>query len=50
MNEKNRNLIARIATAVVLLPLVVWLLLLGGWPFAVLLGVASALARRSRCP
>jgi phosphatidate cytidylyltransferase len=42
MNEKNRNLIARIATAVVLLPLVVWLLLVGGWPFALLLGAASA--------
>jgi len=27
----------------VLLPLVVWLLLVGGWPFALLLGVASAL-------
>ena len=43
MNDKNKNLIARIATAVVLLPLVVWLLLVGGWPFALLLGVASAL-------
>jgi phosphatidate cytidylyltransferase len=42
MNDKNRNLIARIATAVVLLPLVVWLLLVGGWPFALLLGAASA--------
>jgi phosphatidate cytidylyltransferase len=42
MNEKNRNLIARIATAVVLLPLVVWLLLVGGWPFALLLAAASA--------
>ena len=43
MNGKNRNLIARIATAVVLLPLVVWLLLVGGWPFALLLGTAAAL-------
>src|SRR5256885_12733396 len=42
MNGKNRNLIARIATTVVLLPLVVWLLLVGGWPFALLLGVAAA--------
>jgi phosphatidate cytidylyltransferase len=42
MTDKNRNLIARIATAVVLLPLVVWLLLVGGWPFALLLGAASA--------
>jgi phosphatidate cytidylyltransferase len=43
MNDKNRNLIARVATAVVLLPLVVWLLLVGGWPFAGLLGAASCL-------
>jgi phosphatidate cytidylyltransferase len=43
MNPKNRNLVARIATAVVLLPLVVWLLLVGGWPFACLLGAASGL-------
>ena len=43
MTDKTRNLVARIATAVVLLPLVVWLLLVGGWPFAVLLGVASGL-------
>jgi phosphatidate cytidylyltransferase len=43
MNDKNRNLVARVATAVVLLPLVIWLLLLGGWPFAVLLGAASGL-------
>jgi phosphatidate cytidylyltransferase len=43
MNDKDRNLIARIATAVVLLPLVVWLLLVGGWPFALLVGAASGL-------
>jgi phosphatidate cytidylyltransferase len=41
MNDKNRNLAVRIATAVVLLPVVLWLIWLGGWPFALLIGVAA---------
>jgi phosphatidate cytidylyltransferase len=43
MNEKNRNLAVRIATAALLLPLVLWLIWLGGWPFALLVAVAAAL-------
>lgn len=42
MNEKNRNLVVRIVTAVVLLPLVVTLLVLGGWWTAGLVAVAAA--------
>jgi phosphatidate cytidylyltransferase len=44
MSYGNRNLAVRIATAVVLLPLVLWLIWLGGLPFALLLGVAAALS------
>jgi phosphatidate cytidylyltransferase len=40
----DRNLIVRVATAVVLLPLVVWLLWLGGLPFALLVSAAAAVA------
>jgi phosphatidate cytidylyltransferase len=43
MNEKNRNLAVRIATAVVLLPAVLWLLWQGGWAFALLVSAAAAL-------
>ncbi|MBX7113384.1 MAG: phosphatidate cytidylyltransferase [Myxococcaceae bacterium] len=42
MNEKNKNLLLRIASAVVLLPLVLWLLYMGSYWTAVLLAVASA--------
>ena len=42
MNEKNRNLVVRIVTAVVLLPLVLTLLVLGGWWTAGLVAVAAA--------
>jgi len=42
VNEKNRNLVVRIVTAVVLLPLVVTLLVLGGWWTAGLVAVAAA--------
>jgi len=34
MTPKDRNLAVRVGTAVVLLPLVLWLLWLGGLPFA----------------
>jgi phosphatidate cytidylyltransferase len=44
MSDDKRNLAVRIATAVVLLPLVLWLIWLGGLPFALLLGVAAALS------
>lgn len=43
MTDKNRNLLVRVATAFVLLPLVLWLIWLGGLWFAVLIGVAAAL-------
>jgi phosphatidate cytidylyltransferase len=43
MTDKNRNLVVRLATAFVLLPLVLWLIWLGGIWFAVLIGVAAAL-------
>jgi len=41
VNDRNRNLLVRIATAVVLLPLVVLLLGLGGWWCAVLVAFAA---------
>lgn len=41
--SKNRNLIERVATALVLLPIVLWLMWLGGLPFAALAAVAGAL-------
>jgi phosphatidate cytidylyltransferase len=43
MTDDNRNLIVRLATAFLLLPLVLWLIWLGGVWFALLLGVAAAL-------
>jgi phosphatidate cytidylyltransferase len=42
VNEKNRNLVVRIVTAIVLLPLVLVLLVLGGWWTAGLVAVAAA--------
>ena len=42
MNEKNRNLVVRIASAVLLLPGVLALLVLGGWWCAVLISAAAA--------
>ncbi len=42
MNEKNRNLVVRIVSAVLLLPIVLVLLWLGGWWTAVLLAGAAA--------
>ena len=41
MNEKNRNLVVRIVTALVLLPGVLALLVLGGWWCGVLVSVAA---------
>jgi len=43
MTDKNRNLLVRVVTALVLLPLVLWLIWQGGVWFALLLGVAAAL-------
>lgn len=43
MNDKNKNLIIRIASVVVLLPLVLWLLYQGGYYTAGMLALASAL-------
>ncbi len=43
MTEKNRNLLYRVVTALVLLPGVLWLIWLGGLPFALLIGAATAL-------
>jgi phosphatidate cytidylyltransferase len=42
MTGDNRNLAVRVATSLVLLPLVVWLIWLGGIWFALLLSVAAA--------
>jgi len=43
VNDKNKNLAWRIGSAVVLLPLVLWLLHLGGYASAGLIGFAAAL-------
>jgi phosphatidate cytidylyltransferase len=43
MTDNNRNLMVRVATAFLLLPLVLWLIWLGGIWFALLIGVAAAL-------
>ena len=43
MTDKNRNLLIRVATALVLLPLILWLIWLGGVWLALLLGAAAAL-------
>ena len=44
MSPGTRNLLQRIGTAAVLLPPVVWLLLTGGWPAALLIAAATAMA------
>jgi phosphatidate cytidylyltransferase len=44
MTPKDRNLAVRVGTALVLLPLVLWLLWLGGLPFALLVSAAAAVA------
>ena len=43
MNDKNRDLSIRLLTAAVLLPLIIWLIWLGGIWFALLIGVAAGL-------
>ena len=43
MTEKNRNLVARIISALVALPVVLYLLFAGGWQTALLLSVAAAI-------
>ena len=42
--DKRKNLFERAVSALVLLPIAIWLTVLGGWPFALLVGVAAALA------
>jgi phosphatidate cytidylyltransferase len=42
MTDKNRNLVVRVVTALVLLPGVLWLIWRGGFPFATLIAVAAA--------
>lgn len=41
MNDKNRNLVIRIVSALILLPIVVWLVWRGGWWFAGLVAFAA---------
>lgn len=43
MTDKNRNLIVRVTTALVLLPLILWLIWQGGLWFALLIAVAASL-------
>ena len=47
MNDKNRNLVLRVVSAVILLPLVLWLLWLGGMATVLLIGIAAAIVARS---
>lgn len=42
MNDKNRNLLIRIVTAVVMLPILIYLIYLGGYPLACLFAFAAA--------
>lgn len=42
MTDQNRNLTIRIASAFVTMPVVAWLVYLGGWPLSCLLGLAAA--------
>ena len=43
MTAQNRNLIVRVVTALVLLPLVLWLIWKGGLAFAILIAVAAGM-------
>ena len=43
MTDKNRNLLLRVVTAAVLLPLIIWLIWLGGLAFALLIAFAAAM-------
>jgi phosphatidate cytidylyltransferase len=42
LNEKNKNLVVRVVSGLTLLPIVLYLLYLGGWWTSVLLGFAAA--------
>ncbi len=42
--DKRRNLLERAVSAVILLPIAIWLTVVGGWPFALLVAVAAAVA------
>lgn len=44
MSPGLRNVLQRVGTAAVLLPPIVWLLLPGGWPAAIVISVATAMA------
>jgi phosphatidate cytidylyltransferase len=44
MNAKNQNLAARVVSALLLFPALVWITWLGGLPFTVLLALAAAVA------
>lgn len=41
---KRKNLFERAVSALVLLPIAIWLTVVGGWPFALLVAVAAAVA------
>lgn len=43
MDPKNRNLLVRVLSAVILLPIVLWVIWLGDVPMAILVGVAAAI-------
>jgi phosphatidate cytidylyltransferase len=43
VTDNNRNLLIRVATAVVLLPFILWLIWLGGLPFALLISFAAGM-------
>jgi phosphatidate cytidylyltransferase len=41
--ERRRNLLERAVSALLLLPVAIWLTVVGGWPFAALVALAAAL-------
>ena len=44
MAENRRQLALRVVSALVILPVVLWLVWLGGWPFAALAAFAAGLS------
>jgi len=44
MNEKNRNLVLRVGSAILLFPLLVWVTWAGGLPFTIVLAIASGVS------
>ena len=44
---KRRNLLERAISAVVLLPIAIWLTVVGGWPFAILVAVTESFPESS---